>query len=176
MECQVSDTKADERIREPMLDHDFTHDALVERARSWLLSARRCSVVLTELGTWSTNEIPDALGFTNWHSVLVECKISRSDFFADAKKVFRRELQRGMGNFRFYLCPAGLIKAEEVPGPWGLVYAYLSRARQVKKAVFCEANAKHERAILLSIARRVQGKGLMAEICKPLPRSLLESY
>jgi hypothetical protein len=159
-----------------MSDNGLTHTALVERARIWLLSARRCSVVITELGTWYTNEIPDALGFTNWHSVLVECKISRSDFFADGKKVFRREPQRGMGNFRFYLCPAGLVKAEEVPDPWGLVYAYPSRARQVKKAIFCEANPKHERRILLAIARRAQAKGLMAEICKPLPRALLENY
>jgi len=153
-----------------MFDSDFTHDALVERARSWLLTARRCSVVITELGTWSTNEIPDALGFTNRHSVLVECKISRSDFFADAKKVFRRDPSRGMGNFRFYLCPAGLIKAEEVEAPWGLVYAYPTRARQIKKADFCVAHLQHERAILLSIARRAQIKGLMPEICKPLPR------
>lgn len=159
-----------------MFDNGFTHTALVQRAERWLLTARRCSVVITELGTWSTDEIPDALGFTNLHSVLVECKISRSDFLADAKKVFRREPNRGMGNFRFYLCPAGLIKAEEVPAPWGLVYAYPSRARQVKKAIFCESNPKHERAILLAIARRAQAKGLMAEICKPLPRPLLESY
>jgi len=156
-----------------MFDHGFTHDTLVERARSWLLTARRCSAVITEIGTWSTNETPDALGFTARHSVLVECKISRSDFFADAKKVFRREPGRGMGNFRFYLCPAGLIKPEEVPVPWGLIYVYPSRARQIKRADFCDANLKHERTILMAIARRAESKGLMPEICKPLPRAEL---
>lgn len=153
-----------------MFDAGYTHTALVERAEKWLLGARQCSVVITEIGIWSTNEIPDVLGFTARHSVLVECKTSRADFFGDAKKVFRREAERGMGNFRFYLCPAGLIKAEEIAAPWGLVYVYPARARQVKKADFCEANLKAERAILLAIARRAQSKGLMPEICKPLPR------
>ena len=153
-----------------MFDNGLTHTALVQRAERWLLTARRCSAVITEIGTWSTDEVPDALGFTARHSVLVECKTSRADFFADAKKVFRRDPSRGMGNFRFYLCPAGLINPEEVEAPWGLVYAYPTRVRQVKRADFCEANLKHERAILLSIARRAQSKGLMPEICKPLPR------
>ena len=150
---------------------ELTHADLVQRARRWLLSARRCGVVVTEFATWSCSEIPDALGFTKEHSVLIECKISRADFFADAKKDFRRCPEKGLGNYRFYLCPAGMIKPAELPAPWGLVYVNGEKSRQVKPAQFCVANPKHERAILLSIARRAELRGFMAEICKPLERN-----
>ena len=55
--------------------------------------------------TIETGEQPDAIGFKNNVSLLIECKTSRTDFFADKKKKFRVNQGLGMGDWRFYLCP-----------------------------------------------------------------------
>lgn len=76
---------------------------------------------------FDNGEIPDALGFRNvsWEdsSVLVEAKTSRSDFLADARKPHRIEPALGLGRFRYFLAPAGLIATEELPARWGLIEA-----------------------------------------------------
>lgn len=66
----------------------------------------------------------DALLFTSNSSFMIETKISRSDFLADFKKPHR---QNGglIGNYRYYACPKGLIKPEEIPEKWGLIYVDL---------------------------------------------------
>ena len=49
-----------------------------------------------------------------------EIKISRSDYFADAKKV---KHQAGEGaNYFYYVCPTDLIKKSEVDIRYGLIY------------------------------------------------------
>src|SRR5699024_2495989 len=71
-------------------------------------------------------EVPDAIGFKTEFgyrgSIVVEVKTSRADFFADAKKPHRNGSIEGMGNWRYYLCPSDLIKPEEIPGKYGLLY------------------------------------------------------
>lgn len=63
----------------------------------------------------------DALLFCSNNSYLIETKISRSDFLADFKKEHR--VNGGLiGNYRYYACPVGLIKPEELPEKWGLIY------------------------------------------------------
>jgi hypothetical protein len=51
----------------------------------------------------------------------VECKISRADFLADHAKP-HRAIGGGVGDYRYFLCPQGLIKPEEVPHRWGLLW------------------------------------------------------
>jgi hypothetical protein len=69
-----------------------------------------------------TDEIPDILGFKSWgYSYLVEVKVSKSDFLSDGDKRHRKIPSLGMGHVRYYLVPAGLISAEEVPSGWGLL-------------------------------------------------------
>ena len=63
----------------------------------------------------------DAILFDSGSSYMIETKISRSDFLADFKKDHRQE-GRGVGNYRYYACPTGLIKPEELPDKWGLIY------------------------------------------------------
>lgn len=63
----------------------------------------------------------DAVMFTSNASFVIETKISRSDFLADFKKSHRQE-GCGIGNYRYYACPTGLIKPEELPPKWGLIY------------------------------------------------------
>lgn len=100
----------------------MTHADLVERAARWLKGAG-CSIVLTELVTMNS-ETPDAIGFraSGQESYLVECKSTRGDFLADRRKPFRRE--GGMGLYRYFLCPPGLIKPADLPQGWGLLYAH----------------------------------------------------
>jgi hypothetical protein len=55
-------------------------------------------------------------------SIVLEAKVSRADFLADAKKPHRQP-GKGLGRWRYYLCPEGLISPDELPLGWGLLYA-----------------------------------------------------
>ncbi|MDH2636824.1 adenylosuccinate synthase [Acinetobacter nosocomialis] len=55
-------------------------------------------------------------------TVVLEAKVSRSDFLADRKKPHRAKPETGVGKWRYYICPQGLIKADELPEKWGLIY------------------------------------------------------
>ena len=98
----------------------ITHEKLVRAAIAWL---RRygCGVVLSEQSC-ASGETPDAIGWKRGcHSVIVECKISRADFSIDQEKPFRRKPEKAMGCERFYLTPAGLLRAADLPLGWGLL-------------------------------------------------------
>jgi hypothetical protein len=101
----------------------FGHVELVERGCAWLY-AHGCSVVLTDLPSW-TGEKPDCIGWHNRWSTLIEVKVSRADFFHDAEKPWRRDPKgRASGQRRFYLVPAGMVDPDEIPAGWGLLWAY----------------------------------------------------
>ena len=98
----------------------MTHVQLVEKAVRWLRSYR-CGVVLSEQAC-ASGEMPDAIGWKKaCHSVMVECKVTRSDFLVDREKPWRQKPERGVGSERFYLILPGLIKTEELPAGWGLL-------------------------------------------------------
>lgn len=80
------------------------------------------AVVHGELTTVATREIPDVVAFNSHCSIMIECKTSRADFLIDKKKPWRQPGQ-GIGHYRFYLAPEGLISPEELPTQprWGLV-------------------------------------------------------
>lgn len=100
----------------------MTHSELVKIAEKWLIGTRRCSFVFTELDCVTISEIPDAIGFRDGESILVECKVSRADFLADNRKRFRQEPETGVGTYRLYLCPERVIMPEDLPGRWGLIW------------------------------------------------------
>lgn len=106
----------------------MTHGELVSRAAQWLRGTMRCGVVLSERGAGL--EIPDAIGWGK-HVVVVECKVSRADFFSDRKKPHR---VYGMGQKRFYLTPPSLVGAHEVTEGWGLAVATPRCIRIVRHA------------------------------------------
>ena len=109
-----------------------THRQLVDRAGNWLSISKGCSVVLLERSGSHTGEEPDAIGWKQGHeSYLVEVKVSRADFLRDKDKTHRRS-GNGLGCFRYYLCPPDLIKSEEVPDKWGLLYAKPHQIRNIK--------------------------------------------
>ena len=79
-------------------------------------------MVLEELCAATGNgENPDAIGWYTGRTMLVECKVSRSDFLADRKKPFRANPERGLGLYRYFMAPKGLIKVDELPARRGLL-------------------------------------------------------
>lgn len=112
-----------------------THAELVDIAARWLRTAAGCTVVMPEMSVvCRTGEIPDAIGFRGDTTILIECKTSRADFFADRAKSFRQMPERGMGTLRFMLAPAGMIKVEELPARWGLIEATAAKGIRVHGA------------------------------------------
>ena len=104
--------------------YEPTHKQLCDRAAHWLQQSKYCRVVLIERNGGCGGEEPDAIGWTSHgFSYLIEIKVSRSDFLADKHKPHRRNPETAMGRVRFYLCPKGMIKPEEMPEGWGLLWA-----------------------------------------------------
>jgi hypothetical protein len=109
------------------------HSTLVARAVEWLRNSYGCGIILSEQYC-ATGEIPDAIGWKGFcHSVVVECKVSRADFLADAAKPFRLHPDEGLGAERLYLAPAGIIRPEELPKGWGLLEFARREVRLVVK-------------------------------------------
>lgn len=118
------------------------HRELVGRAGNWLSNSVRCRIVLLERNhTW---ESPDVIGWRGWQSYLIECKVSRADFLADKNKPARQHLDLGMGCYRYYLCPKGMVSLNEVPEGWGLMYP---TERQIRIVVPSPFNTLSEIAI-----------------------------
>jgi hypothetical protein len=99
----------------------LTHAQLVQRGAMWLRNRKNCRVVLAEQTT-GRGEIADVVGWKFGNcSFLLECKVSRGDFFADRCKPFRVDPSLGMGSYRYFLAPTGVLAAEDVAGDWGLL-------------------------------------------------------
>jgi len=153
----------------------MTHTDLVNAAYKWVLKNVSCGVAFKELvAALSTGEIPDVIGFGGYgHSVVVECKMSRSDFIADRKKVFRIDLSQGMGAFRFYCCPNGLLQKEDMPDKWGLLWVddklkcrcvYKHYKGYIGYGMRMEKNIRAEHELMYSALRRLQLRGRIEEI------------
>ena len=106
----------------------MSHADLVKRAARWLRNSLHCRVVLSELVAYTkSGETPDVIGWVHNRAILVECKSSRSDFYADKKKRARRKNIPALGDWRFYLTIPDLIKPEELIEGWGLYEIYGKR-------------------------------------------------
>jgi hypothetical protein len=144
------------------------HKQLVALGERWL-KREGFSVVASELVTGGTREQADVIGFRSTCSALIEAKASRADFLADARKPHR--VAGGLGVYRFYLCPPGVIEVSDLPERWGLLYAEGRGVRDVLRptgngwpspgstfsdwhAFQHEADVDAERGVLFSIARR----------------------
>lgn len=143
----------------------MTHAECVQAATKWLWP--KSDVVLPEFFCWNS-ELADAIGFKMNHSILIECKISRSDFLRDKKKLCRslEHPECGMGNYRYYCCPKGLIKPTELPENWGLLYVYPSGF--IKKIVDANWHPKKDIAsehhLLFYYARRAVYAGVHSRV------------
>jgi len=159
---------------------DFTHASLTEIAVKWLRRSHSqkgpgCHIAISEARSGWSGEIPDAIGWRsaghNDGSVVVEVKVSRSDFLADKKKNHRNGSEAGLGNWRYYMCPEGLISADETPEGWGLLWVnsrghvkpqlgavtiqnYLKREEMIQ-AMRLESDHNRECFILVKLLNRV---------------------
>ena len=85
-----------------------------------------CHFTIVEAACYGEN--PDVFGVRHglnrngMGTFLLEAKTSRSDFLVDKNKPHRLNPAQGMGKYRYYICPTGLIKPEELPEKWGLIY------------------------------------------------------
>lgn len=146
------------------------HRALVELGERWA-KRQGFAIVATELTALGCREQADVIAFRSSCSLMIEAKCSRADFFADSKKPER--VAGGLGVYRFYICPAGLISPAELPARWGLLWAETGKINAVKApkgngwpsydpastygqwAEFMhEPDLRAERAVMFSIARR----------------------
>jgi len=151
----------------------ISHAQLVQRARKWLEKAHgtkfACGVVLAEFNC-TLPEIPDVIGFNCRRSILIECKVSRADFKADKHKPHRRYIKK-LGNLRYYLTLPNVACPEDIDNGWGLLYATDKRIIEVKESeYFSDDSVKAaEWAVLYAIVRRLNLRGLLKDIQKPLP-------
>ena len=145
----------------PRAPSETKHAQLVKRAVEWLRYTYRCGIILSEQYC-VTGEVPDVIGWKgSCQSVVVECKVSRSDFLADANKPFRLKPEDGLGSRRFYMAPVGLIAREELPQHWGLLECKGRREVQVsvkpgKQDLRSSVGLMKEMNLLLASLRRVE--------------------
>lgn len=109
-------------------------------------------------------EKPDLIAWKLDASVLIEGKVSRSDFLKDQKKPFRSD-GTGIGNYRLYLAPVGLLSPDEIPSNWGLLEAIdENTVRFTKRPTLIEnVNEKAERMLMYSWGLRKE-KGWLKKI------------
>lgn len=152
------------------------HEALSAQGVKWF-KRQGFGVIAANLGALGCRERADVIGFRSQCSAIMEAKASRSDFLADAKKPERKA--GGVGLYRFYICPPGVIEPEELPTGWGLLYcdghkvidvvrpkgnAWPGPGTQIASwAAFQHLNDNDaERSVLYSISRRlVAGKPIL---------------
>lgn len=135
---------------------ECTHKEACNRAARWLQNTIGCAVVMTERTT-REQEIPDAIGWkSDGTSILVECKVSRSDFHADKAKTFRRIEEQGVGLRRYYAAPRGVLAPEDVPDGWGLLEITERLVRVRKEPESKAANKDAEVSMLVSAIRRLE--------------------
>ena len=147
-----------------------THELLRRAAIAWLKRQEYdyhrdeprgggCSLIASELVT-ASDDIPDAIGWQSFRgsSVMVECKASRADFAADAKKP-QRLIGTGVGERRYFCTPPALLDTAELPEGWGLLELHGKTMKVIRKAPCRELDLQghhNEKKLLLSLVRRIR--------------------
>lgn len=143
----------------------LTHRRLCVKAAKHIRSKgiqpfHRCTYSVCELER--IGECPDAFGWGGNATQLIEVKVSRSDFLSDKKKYWRKYPHYGLGKYRSYLCPTGVIKENDLPARWGLLYAdEKGKIAVIVRPEIQECNHIEEMNLLSSIFRREGVKSQM---------------
>lgn len=150
------------------MKNKITHAELIEYGRRWLYR-RNCGYVAAEECGLALEQ-PDLLGFRSGFTIMIEVKISRRDFKRDALKFFRTHPRQGVGNYRYYLCPEGVIKPSDIPSQWGLIHLrgkrlhIVSGPKTFQKSHYewwQESNLVAENQIMYSVLRKAHREGLL---------------
>lgn len=103
---------------------DMTHDEIADWCAARLMRLGY-KFAFSNMTSAIHGEQPDVMGLTAYgESIIVEVKVSRSDFLADQKKPWRANPEMGMGDERVYLAPEGLLKLSDIPYGWQLWEVY----------------------------------------------------
>lgn len=125
-----------------------------KNAEPWETPNKYVAVELVTL----TSENPDIWATNGYHTTLVEVKTSHSDFLADQKKWSRSKAaelsDKQLGNYRYYLCPEGIIDESEIPDKWGLLVYDGKKIIKVRNATCQKSSTDAELLVLTSIMRR----------------------
>jgi len=106
-------------------------------------------------------EIADVYGLSSSYNVLVEVKSNQPDLKADAKKKCRQPDSVGLGMYRYYFFPKGLINGADVRLDWGILeYDIVNKKVEVVRnsSKFVESVRKAD-AIKYSIIRKLAKPG-----------------
>lgn len=114
------------------------HSSLCVAACRWLVRSNHAKHAFAEFQSMTLSEFPDAIGFPAgvWRGpTVIEVKVSVEDFRRDRHKGWRHREKVGlghscgMGRWRYYLVPEGLVGVDDVPDDHGLLYASVKRSR-----------------------------------------------
>jgi len=150
---------------------------LVIRAEYWLKSIGFKTVIRDPFKA-ATKEQPDVIGWRYGVSVLIECKSSFADFRKDQTKSFRQNPEKGMGQWRLYFAPKGLIEVTSLPEKWGLLETTQKKVFRTygvppgniwSNPPFAKFNQEAERILLISALRRLEVRGYLPEIYDGIP-------
>jgi len=159
----------------------LTHDQLCDIACRFLQTNGFKVAFHDKFRAWTTyGEQPDAIGFRNGASCLLEAKCSRSDLLADRKKPFRIDPSKGMGDWRFMISEPGIVEVSDLPDGWGLLHVVKGRVKKVhgwpaswswvnKESKPFQANKQAECDMMFSALRRMDIRGHLSEIYDGLP-------
>lgn len=99
------------------------HREIAIKATKFIMRLHSCNLGAFEFtGGWNGGEYVDGVAINSDAVYVIEAKVSRADFLADRKKPHRADPAYGLGQYRYYACPEGMIKPEELPERWGLIY------------------------------------------------------
>jgi hypothetical protein len=90
-------------------------------------------------------------------SIAYEVKVSRNDFANELRKPTKRQDAEALAHECYFVVPHNLVKPDEVPEGWGLVYANRGGLRRVKMATQ-RTPAPWPRTFIAALARRSSDK------------------
>ena len=103
-------------------------------------------------------ENPDIWAFNGWSTIVVEVKVSRSDYLNDQKKVWHLPGNEEClaGNYRYYLTPKELLTADDLPEGVGLLEYDGKNIMRIIRAKRHSVSNHADGIIMASILRREQ--------------------
>jgi len=144
----------------------LTHNELQQVAVKYLLHKKtpnmdiKCQYTIQNANSMY-GEIADVYGLSSSYNVLIEVKSNYPDFLVDENKRCRQPDSVGLGHYRYYFFPKGLINGANVRLDWGILeYDIVNKKVDVvrKSLKFVESVRKAD-AIKYSIIRKLAKPG-----------------
>lgn len=142
----------------------WTHKEICDIAVKFLKRSSnglKCQIAISEIQTsYYSGEQVDAFGYRCIEpyagSYMIEVKVSRGDFLADGKKPHRIDPAKGVGKYRAYMCPEGLIQPDEIPQGWDLFWVNDRGHVKIVKMDLIECVNRNVNGELYLMARIIQ--------------------